>query len=526
MSGTQGDRIKVPCPNCGATLGLPASAVGRRAKCPKCEHKFTIELPTPGVKPKPPAARAVDEDDASSLMESLAADARSAAAAATPTPPRNQGPCPKCGTMMAADARLCVSCGYDVKAGRSVKAASAGPGKVATQARSAALSAGGFMLGTVLSAAGALIGAGVWCAVALITDFEIGWIAIGLGALAGFGMRLGYRREDFKAGAVAAILAVAGIAVGKILVVALVLWPMVNLVVDFKSPARNLMHSLLLTDMAGELLFESSVEEDEDNAGLQKARARAAEIYGKLSDEQLRDRYVRHDRYSCGFAVATADEREYQKNWIPAALADRRGDLEGIRHGGYERHTYCEEESERLSEMSEAECDAALREYLAWEKDGRWQDEQYLIAAFIAIRVREYEEMKAGRPLAQKIEDTRSLSPKELYDKMESGPQGRPVLPQEWDEARAMIQHEVQAIPATERIARAKEVILTRERNEEEYAIALEGLPSLESLVVSEGVPTFIDVALRSTVGFLDIIFVILAVGAAYRIASGEAEAA
>jgi len=538
MAETQGERIKVPCPNCGAKLGLPASAVGRRAKCPKCEHRFTIEVPAPKARPKQPDPLALDEDDdASSLMESLAAEARTAAAAAPPTPPRNQSPCPKCGKMMAADARLCVSCGYDVKAGRSVKPASTGPGKVATQARAAALSAGGFMLGTALSAVAALIGAGVWCAVALATGYEFVWIAIGLGALAGIGMRLGYRKENFKAGAVAAILAVGGIAVSKILIVAFVLWPVVSQVVDFKSPARNLMHSLLLTNMTYELTGESffedesaeedeSSEENEDIAGLQEARAQAAEIYAKLSDEQLRDRYVRYNRYSADFPISTADEREFQKNWVAAAIADRRGDLDGLPYDDYERQSFYEEEMERFDAMPEAQLDAAIHDHLAWEGEGRWQDEKYATAALIAARMREAEEVKEGWTLAQKIEDVRSLSPQELFDKLESGPAGRRLLPEEWDTIHGMVQEEVQALAGTERISRARKIILDRERNEQEFALALEGLPSLQSLVVSKGVPSFAEFALRNTVGLLDILFVSLAVVAAYKIASGEAERA
>ncbi|MBN1513207.1 MAG: hypothetical protein JXB13_14425 [Phycisphaerae bacterium] len=506
--------------------------MGRRAKCPKCEHKFTIEVPAPTAKPKQPDALALDEDDdASSLMESLAAEARTAAAAAPPTPPRNQSPCPKCGTMMPADARLCVSCGYDVKAGRGVKPASAGPGKVATQARAAALSAGGFMLGTALSAVAALIGAGIWCAVALATGYEFVWIAIGLGALAGFGMRLGYRQENFKAGAVAAILTVGGIAMGKILIVAFVLWPAVSEVVDFKSPARNLMHSLLLTSMSAELRGESFLDdefdvEDVDTAGRQEARAQAAEIYAKLSDEQLRDRYVRYNRYSADFPIATADEREFQKNWVAAAIADRRGDLEGIPYDDYARQSFYEEETERLDAMPEAQLDAAIRDHLAWEKEGRWQDEEYVAAALVAARVREIEEAKEGWTLAQKIEDIRTLSAQELFDKLESGPEGRPLLPKEWDEIHSVYQEEVQALSNTERVARVRKIILDREKNEQEFALALEGLPSLESLVVSEGVPSFAAFALRNTVDFFDILFVSLAVVAAYKIASGEAKTA
>ena len=42
---------------------------------------------------------------------------------------------------------------------------------------------------------GALIGGGIWAAIALITDYEVGYVAIGIGFLAGGGVvLLGKRR--------------------------------------------------------------------------------------------------------------------------------------------------------------------------------------------------------------------------------------------------------------------------------------------------------------------------------------------
>ena len=105
MADTHNHRIKVRCPGCGAKLGLPAGAVGRRAKCPKCEHKFTVEAPTAEPAPKPPDPLVIDDgESASSLMESLAAEARTASAAAPRTPPGHQTPCPNCSTLIPADA--------------------------------------------------------------------------------------------------------------------------------------------------------------------------------------------------------------------------------------------------------------------------------------------------------------------------------------------------------------------------------------------------------------------------------------
>lgn len=47
MSQSTEDRVVVVCPGCGKELRLPASARGRRGKCPACQTVFQIPLDTP-----------------------------------------------------------------------------------------------------------------------------------------------------------------------------------------------------------------------------------------------------------------------------------------------------------------------------------------------------------------------------------------------------------------------------------------------------------------------------------------------
>ncbi|MFM7831902.1 MAG: hypothetical protein ACKPJD_08930, partial [Planctomycetaceae bacterium] len=55
--------IAVPCPACKSLLKLPdARLVGKTARCPKCSHKFVIQLPaSPTPVPEVPAAVEADE---------------------------------------------------------------------------------------------------------------------------------------------------------------------------------------------------------------------------------------------------------------------------------------------------------------------------------------------------------------------------------------------------------------------------------------------------------------------------------
>src|SRR5262245_48674633 len=70
--------------------------------------------------------------------------------------------------------------------------------------------------GVVASAAGGVLGALVWAGVSYATDYEVGWIAWGIGALAGYGMSFGLKGAcDQSSGIVAAVIALAAVFVGK-----------------------------------------------------------------------------------------------------------------------------------------------------------------------------------------------------------------------------------------------------------------------------------------------------------------------
>ena len=72
-------------------------------------------------------------------------------------------------------------------------------------------------LGALIGAAvGGLVGAAIWAAIAYYANFEIGWIAWGIGVLAGFGAAVGAKGEgDIATGGIAAVAAIAGIGLGK-----------------------------------------------------------------------------------------------------------------------------------------------------------------------------------------------------------------------------------------------------------------------------------------------------------------------
>jgi hypothetical protein len=74
-------------------------------------------------------------------------------------------------------------------------------------------------LGILAGVVAALAGAGIWAAVTVGTGYQIGWMAVGVGILVGFAMRIGGRGIDRMFGLVGAALAFVGCLFGNLFAV-------------------------------------------------------------------------------------------------------------------------------------------------------------------------------------------------------------------------------------------------------------------------------------------------------------------
>jgi len=74
-------------------------------------------------------------------------------------------------------------------------------------------------LGTITGAAAAAIGAAAWAAVTVLTHYQIGWMAVGVGFLVGLAVRTFGKGVDRVFGFVGAGLALLGCLVGNLLAV-------------------------------------------------------------------------------------------------------------------------------------------------------------------------------------------------------------------------------------------------------------------------------------------------------------------
>ena len=78
---------------------------------------------------------------------------------------------------------------------------------------------GKLLLGTLGSIAGALLGAIAWGAITAATHFQIGYMAVGVGFLAGYGMRMLGGGRDRADGVIAGVVAFFGCVLGNLLTV-------------------------------------------------------------------------------------------------------------------------------------------------------------------------------------------------------------------------------------------------------------------------------------------------------------------
>jgi hypothetical protein len=73
------------------------------------------------------------------------------------------------------------------------------------------------VMGGVAGVLAALVGAGAWAAVTVATEYQIGWMAVGIGFLVGHAMRFAGKGIAPVFGAVSAVIALFGCAVGNLL---------------------------------------------------------------------------------------------------------------------------------------------------------------------------------------------------------------------------------------------------------------------------------------------------------------------
>lgn len=81
--------------------------------------------------------------------------------------------------------------------------------------QTASASESNLMMGSMASSIAVLIGAGIWAAVTVLTHFQIGWMAVGVGFVSGYAMRMFGKGTTPMFGIVSAALSLIGCMIGN-----------------------------------------------------------------------------------------------------------------------------------------------------------------------------------------------------------------------------------------------------------------------------------------------------------------------
>jgi hypothetical protein len=257
------DHITVHCA-CGKRLKAPSSAVGKRAKCPKCGAVVRIEAPPP-----PPAEEGELGLDALYDLAEKEAQVAAQQEAASPTMR-----CPSCGSGCEPGAVLCVNCGYDfrTKGKIAIKAdAPEAPAKPGWFSRGAKKDKpvdkmapqGSFFVGLGLSIAAALVASVVWFVVVYFTHFELVYLALLVGAAAGGGMQVGQKGFSTLGGVAAAGVTLGAILLAKFAIIVAIIWPTISSEADESDGPPDNTNPALVSALAEQDLRQRKIDPDE-----------------------------------------------------------------------------------------------------------------------------------------------------------------------------------------------------------------------------------------------------------------------
>ncbi len=369
MSSESQARFVAKC-KCGAKLKVPVSAAGRKARCPKCENIFVI--PAPKIK-KPVEVEPIKDpfEDGTFGLEELAAMERSAPALEPSSRGVAKQPCPKCNTMLDGGVMLCVSCGYNRETGKTVKGARTKPSKIASLSKAS----GKFMLGTIFSGIAALVGASVWFGIAMAADYQIGWIAWGIGGLCGYGMLKGYGKANMRAGLVASGMSVFGIFLAKIALFVFI----IQAVFTGNTNNVDLQRQFIAVQYTNEIFDERGIYDLKERErlweetfpqGLKKAVA--------MNDDEIGKRTNRLRAEADNLTYMTEESFEDKQIRIMRHRVDIEAEALGLYWSNSRREFLLDNAYDEISKYSPQETESALSDIKNWQETHRWADASYV----------------------------------------------------------------------------------------------------------------------------------------------------
>ncbi|MFQ5411596.1 MAG: hypothetical protein ACE5EC_04840 [Phycisphaerae bacterium] len=278
------DKIVIQC-DCGGRMRVPVSGIGKQAKCPRCGNLILIQP--------------ISDEHLPPLVDAPAGSAPEPRAGEEPGfALETSHPCPHCSANMPEGGRFCTSCGYDIETGRILKTETA-----PDDARSTAVGIGTFILGTVFSGLGAAVGGLSWFLAVYYANVQVGYIAWGIGVLAGLGMRLGYRNANVRAGLVAGVFGAMGVVGAKAVIFFIILSAIFTGNTDDVELKRLYVLQNMTVDVLEERGLDSETATDEQWGS---AANEAEERVSQMPEEEIVQRHAEYLRV----AALLANEAE------------------------------------------------------------------------------------------------------------------------------------------------------------------------------------------------------------------------
>jgi len=302
--------IAFDCASCGKHFEVKEELAGRRAKCSGC--KAVILIPQPALVASAEHRLAASDDDyrlASVFDEEFGP-------ASDENKPSETSPCPSCAEPLNPTDVLCVHCGFHLKKRKKIRCsqeekADAQSQKVLPRRKPNQrqgrkdVNLQTFLRGALLSLTGALLGGGIWTAIALTTGYSVGFLAWAIGGLAGLGMLLGHDNEgSVLAGITASVMALVGCVFGKVLWFAFIIGAIGSTIDGYE-------HEYVASIVAEESIRLQGIAPDEvDEDRLDAEIEKMMPVVQSWSDQQIAERVELYEAADRGEAYQILFNRE------------------------------------------------------------------------------------------------------------------------------------------------------------------------------------------------------------------------
>lgn len=208
--------IKFRCTGCQKKIGVPEKFAGKRVKCPSCGTALTVPEPEPVLAEPPSGGLNPMELDESALDDLMPKASDPVVAQPEPTAKPRVAPgggqtCPSCGAICSSQAVLCIQCGTSLVNGQGKKLKTKIKSGVTVDDEATGAQGKPFWM-AALAALGVALTCGImWAVYRRFFDWEIGFMAWGVGLATGGMASVLYRRGGLMMGMTCAVLALSGI---------------------------------------------------------------------------------------------------------------------------------------------------------------------------------------------------------------------------------------------------------------------------------------------------------------------------